>query len=167
MGNADRMPADSSKRALLGFKWKRVAAWSFLIYATISLVAFAFGLSMAAWHIYGATLEEAIETNRLVRMVVYWTTAALLYWRFAAPLHSSRLLHVLAVFALIELINAAVLLFAFGDPLADLLDPWATGRALLAAAIGWGLASVGSNNSFKPNPFHRFVQLCRRGGSIG
>ena len=128
------------------FRWKRVVAWALLIYVAISFVAFAFGVSMMAWHLYGATLEEAMETNRAIRMVCYWSTAALLYWRFAAPLGAERLQHVLAVFALIELIGVVVLVFAFGDSLADVLDPWATGRALLAACVGWGLAVLSSRS---------------------
>ena len=125
--------------------------WSLVIYVSVSLVAFLFGLSMAAWHLYGATLEEAVETNRQLRTVACWTTAALLYWRFAAPL-TRRALHVLAVFVGFELISGLVLVLAFGEPVSELWDPWALGRSVIAATVGWGLASLGSGNLSKPNP---------------
>jgi len=134
-----------------GIAWRRVLTWSMVIYISVSLVAFLFGLSMAAWQIYGLTLEEATETNRQIRIVFYWTTAALLYWRFAAPL-SRRAVNVLAVFIAYELISGLVLVFAFGDPVSELLAPWTLGRSVIAAIIGWGIASLGSNNSFKPKP---------------
>lgn len=134
-----------------GVAWRRVLTWSLVIYVSVSLVAFLFGLSMAAWHLYGATLEEAVETNRQLRTVACWTTAALLYWRFAAPL-TRRALHVLAVFVGFELISGLVLVLAFGEPVSELWDPWALGRSVIAATVGWGLASLGSGNLSKPNP---------------
>jgi hypothetical protein len=147
--------SEAATRPPNGFAWKRVLIWSFLIYFGVTLVAFASGLSMAAWHIYGDTLEEAIETSGLIRVVAYWVTGAFLYWRFAAPIRASRFLHVLVLLALVELIKAAVDMLVFGPPLAELVDPGAAGRATLAALVGWGLASLGSNQSFKPTPSAR------------
>jgi magnesium-transporting ATPase (P-type) len=135
-----------------GLDWRRILKWSLIIYVSVSSVAFFSGLSMAFWHLYGPTLEQAVETNRQVRTVAYWATAALLYWRFAVPLRSRRLLQVAMVLVLFELITALVLVLAFGNPVSELWEPWAFGRSVVAATVGLGLASLGSNNSSKPTP---------------
>ena len=137
--------------ALRPFRWRRVVVWAALIYVAAMVVGFSSGLTMGNWEIYGSTIDVAVENARLVRRVAYGAVGAILYWLLAAPVQQ-RLLHVAAVFVVVQLIDVAVSFFVFHTPAAELIDLWSLGRSLLAAAVGLGLASLGSNNSFKPNP---------------
>lgn len=106
---------------------------------------------MKYWEFYGSTMDEAIANARLVRRITYGIVGAILYWRLAVPVQK-RLLHVAAVFVTVQLIDLTVSFFLFGTPASRLIDAWGLGRSLLAAAVGLGLASLGSNNSSKPKP---------------
>ncbi len=125
--------------------------WAVLIYMAAMAIGFSSGLSMGYWEIYGWTIDEAIENARLVRRLAYGMVGALLYWRLAAPVQK-RLLHVVSAFIAVQLIDLTVSFFIFRVPAEELIDTGAIGRSLLAAAAGLGLAWLGSNNSFKPNP---------------
>jgi hypothetical protein len=131
--------------------WKRIFAWSLLIFVAANAVAFSSGLTMARWDLYGKTIEEAIANSQIVRRLAIGFVAALLYWRFALGIPAKRLLHVLAVYALVQLLDIGVSAL-FGTPANELLDPWSMARSLLAAIIGLGAASLSSNNTFKPKP---------------
>ena len=133
------------------FKWKRIFTWAVLIYAAAMVVGFSSGLSMKYWEFYGSTMDEAIANARLVRRITYGIVGAILYWRLAVPVQK-RLLHIAAVFITVQLIDLTVSFFLFGTPASRLIDAWGLGSSLLAAAVGLGLASLGSNNSSKPKP---------------
>ena len=106
---------------------------------------------MGYWEIYGSTMETAVANARLVRRIAYGVIGALLYWRFAAAIPTKRLLHVVALYVLVQLIDLCVSLL-LGTSVQDWFDPWFLGRSLLAAAVGFTVAGLGSNNSFKPKP---------------
>ncbi len=133
------------------FGWKRVLAWSVLIYMAAMPVGFVSGLTMGNWEIYGSTIDQSIENARLVRRLAYGIVGALLYWRLAAPVRQ-RLLHVTTTFIVVQLIELTASFLLFRIPAEKLIDGEAIGRSLLAAAVGLGLAWLGSNNSFKPKP---------------
>jgi hypothetical protein len=101
---------------------------------------------MGYWDVYGSTMDVAIENARLVRRIAYCAVGAILYWRLAAPVQQ-RLLHVAAVFVSVQIIDLTVSFFLFGTPARELIDVWSLGRSLLAAAVGLGIARLGSNNS--------------------
>jgi hypothetical protein len=67
----------------------------------------------------------------------------------AAPVQM-RLMHVTVVFVTVQIIDLIVSSFLFNTPTRELIDVWALGRSFLAAAVGFGLAVLGSNNFFKP-----------------
>ena len=142
----------ATNQELPGFRWGRVVAWSFLILLAVYAVGFLSGLTMTRWTIYGATIEEAVLNARLVRWIGYGVVTALLYWRFAAPLTKNRWLHVLAAFVLIKVLEMLVSAVIFRAPASELIDVGALSRSSIAALVGLGLASLGSNNSSKPTP---------------
>jgi len=133
------------------FTWKRVFAWAVGIYAAGMVIGFSSGLTMGHWQIYGSTIEEAVENARLVRRIAYGIAGAVLYWRLAASAQR-RILHVVATFAFVQLIDLTISFFLFKISARELIDAWALGRSFVAAAVGLGVASLGSNNSFKPKP---------------
>jgi hypothetical protein len=128
------------------FRWRRILAWTGLIYATVVLVGFLMGMTIVYWEIYGKTMEEAVVNARLVRRIAYFVVGAFLYWRFAAGVQSGRLAHVLALFVLVQLVDLAASI-PFGASIQAWFDPWAMGRNLLAAGIGFVLASLGEGAS--------------------
>ena len=132
----------------LAFAWRRVVAWSLLIFIAANILGFISGLSMARWEMYGDSIEQAVENARLVRRVGYGVVTALLYWRFARPLQA-RLLHVVAVFVTVQLVDLATSFFVFHAPASELVDGWALARSAAAAAVGLGLARFGSESPFK------------------
>jgi len=142
-------------------RWRRVLVWAVAINLATMLLGFLGGLSLAFWEVYGDTLEKALENARYVRLASYVAVAAILYWQFAIAAASRRWLHVAVIALAAELVGIASSLL-LGDSFAELLDPWAWARSLLALVLGWALTSLWPNNSFKPNPLRRFVDLCRR-----
>ena len=152
MENPYQSPAKTSLPSPPSFHWKRIVAWAILIFVGANLVGLISGFSMANWEIYGGTMEEAVANARLVRRIGYGVVGAILYWRFAAGVTSKLLLHAFALFVLVQIIDLAFSFFVFAIPARELVDPWAIGRSLLAAAVGTGAAWLGSNNSFKPKP---------------
>lgn len=134
------------------FHWKRVVAWAILIYATANLVGILSGFSMSHWEIYGSTTDDAIANARLVRRIGYGIVGVILFWRFGAGVTSRLLLHALALFALVQIVDLSVSYFVFSAPMTGLFDPWATARSLLAAAIGTGVAGFNAKGSGTPKP---------------
>jgi hypothetical protein len=124
--------------------WKRIVIWSLIILAGTYAVALASALTMGSWEIYGRTLEEAVANSGLVRRIAYTIVAAVLFWRFAAGVQSKRVLHVLAAYMLVQILDMSGSML-LGGSIKELFDPWAVGRGLLAATSGLGLASLGSN----------------------
>jgi len=53
---------------------------------------------------------------------------------------------------LVQVLDAALALAVFHAAGSQLIDPGSLGRSALAALVGWGLASLGPNNSSKPTP---------------
>jgi hypothetical protein len=123
--------------------WKRIVIWSLLILAGTYAVAIVSALTMGSWQMYGQTIEEAAANSRLIRRVAYSVVAALLFWRFAADIQSKRVLHVLATYILVQVLDAGMSAL-LGAPINELFDPWALGRGSLAAACGLGLARLSS-----------------------
>jgi hypothetical protein len=115
-----------------------------MILAGTYAVAIVSALTMGSWEIYGQTLEEAVANSRLIRRIAYTIVAAALFWRFAAGIQSKRVLHVLAAYMLVQILDMSVSILTGGSS-KELFDPWALGRGLLAATCGLGLASLGSN----------------------
>lgn len=149
MDNPYQPPLHPPKLSQPVFHVWRIVAWSILIYAVANMVGIASGLSMRFWDVYGDTVNEAIVSARLIRRIGYGVVGAILYWRFAVGVTSRRLLHVLVLFALVQVIDVAVSWFAFFVPIDELLDPWSLGRSLLAAAVGLGIAVLRSGKSEK------------------
>ena len=152
MENPYRAPASTSLSSPPTFHWMRVVGWSWLIFAAANLVAVISGLSMAKWEIYGATIDEAIANVRLIQRIGIGVVAVMLYWRFAAGVTSRPLLHVLALFALVQLIDHAFSLLVYAVPLRELFDVSAIGRGALAAMIGAGIAWVSSGRLSRAKP---------------
>ena len=124
--------------------WKRIVIWSLIILAGTYAVAIVSALTMGSWQIYGQTLEEAVANSGLIRRIAYTIVAAALFWRFAAGIQSKRVLHVLAAYMLVQILDMSLSIL-LGGSIKELFDPWAVGRGLLAATSGLGLASLGSN----------------------
>lgn len=124
--------------------WNRIVFGSLLILAGTYAVAMVSALTMGSWQIYGETIEEAVANSGLIRRIAYIVVAAALFWWFAAGVQSKRVLHVLAAFILVKVLDASVSVL-LGTPINGLFDPWALGRGLLAAACGLGLAIFSSN----------------------
>lgn len=151
MENPYQPPTHASDTSSPQFAWARVIAWSLLIFLAANTVGILSGLSMTRWEIYGDTIEKAVENARLIRLIAYGVAGALLYWRFASPLRN-RLLHVMAAFVTVQLIDIAVSFLVFRIPAGELVDGWALVRSAAAAAVGLGLACLGSNDSLKKSP---------------
>lgn len=134
------------------FHGKRIVAWAILIHAAANLVGVLSGFSMTLWEIYGSTLDEAIANARLVRRIGYGLVGAILFWRFGAGVTSRLLLHALALFALVQIVDLSVSHFVFSVPVTELFDPWATARSLLAATTGTGVAWFSAKGSRTPRP---------------
>lgn len=98
------------------------------------------GLSMAAWPLYGDTLEEAVARARLVRQVAYAVVGALLYWRLVAPLPCRWLSHALATFALTLAIDFVVATVLFRLPPTQYFEPGALLRGMGAMTAGLSIA---------------------------
>ncbi|MBU8977608.1 hypothetical protein JI752_015770 [Lysobacter sp. MMG2] len=125
-------------------RWRRMLVWAVLIFAAAMSIATISGLSMAYWPLYGGSMEEAVANARLVRRILYVVVGAFLYWRFAAPIHSRRLLHVVVLYLLVQLVDMGVMRFFMGATLRELFDVGALGRSLMAAALGYAAARLGS-----------------------
>lgn len=134
------------------FQWARVLVWSLLIFLAPNVIGLLSGLSMANWEIYGPTIKQALANARLVRQIVIPVVATLLYWRFAAGVTSRVLRHVLAVFALSQILDHSVSLLAFAVPVHELIDLRAVGRGVLAAMIGFGIAWLGARARANARP---------------
>lgn len=134
------------------FHGKRIVAWAILIYAASNVVGILSGFSMSHWEIYGSTMDEAIANARLVRRIGYGLVGAILFWRFGAGVTSRLLLHALALFVLVQIIDLSVSHFVFSVSVTELIDPWATARSLLAAMIGTGAAWLAAHRSLASKP---------------
>jgi hypothetical protein len=134
----------STRRATVN--WKRIVAWSLVILAGTYAVAIVSALTMGSWQIYGETLEQAVVNSGFVRRSGYVVVGAVLFWRFAAPIRSNRLLHVVVAYLIVQVLDMGTSLL-LGEAIEDLLDPWAIGRVLLAAILGFALASWSSRAS--------------------
>lgn len=125
--------------------WKRIVVWSLIILAGTYAVAIVSALTMGSWGIYGQTPEEeAVANSGIIRRSAYVVVGAGLFWWFAAEIQSKRLLHVLAAYIIVQILDMSVSIL-LGTSIKELFDPWAVGRGLLAAASGFGLASLSSN----------------------
>lgn len=144
MDNPYQTPAGVPSLPNPSFHWKRIVVWSGLIFLTANIVGFISGFTMGNWEIYGRTIEEAIANARLIRRIGYGVIGAILYWQFAAGVTSKRLLHTLALFALVQIIDLSFTFLVFSVPIDELFDPWAIGRSLLAAMAGLGIAWLSS-----------------------
>lgn len=118
--------------------WKRIIVWSLAIFAASNFIAFASGVSMKWWEIYGATIDVAVENARFVRRIGYALVGALLYWRFALGVARHRFTHVLAVSVALQVIDVLVTVIVYRAPYE--LAPWALMRNLVAAFAGYALA---------------------------
>ena len=152
MDNPYRPSDVSLPHPSISIDWKRIVVWACLIYIALSAVAFLSGLTTMDWEMYGSTMEEAAGNIWLTRRIAMGIVGVFLYWWFATGVASKRLHQVTAVFVLVQMIDLPVSYFLFGAPVGELFDAWSMGRSLLAAMIGFGLASMGSGNSFKPKP---------------
>jgi hypothetical protein len=119
--------------------WKRILVGALLVVAAANAVGFLFGLGVAFWELYGDTLEEALAVNRVARRVTVGLVSALLYWRFAAGVHSRRLANVAGVYAAVPLIDNTLWL-ALGSVPSLAGTALSLGTALPAAAAGYLLA---------------------------
>ncbi len=103
---------------------------------------------MSNWGMYGHTMEEAVDNVRLVRRICIGAACAVLYWRFVAGVSSKPLLHVAALFVLLRLIDMSLSFFVFSDPIDELFNILAIGRAFAAAVGGLVLAWIFSKQVF-------------------
>jgi hypothetical protein len=126
--------------------WKRIVIGSLVILAGTYAVAIVSALTMGSWEMYGKTLEEAVVNSSVIRRSGYFVVATVLFWRFAAKIPSKRVLHVLAAYMLVQILDMGVSIL-LGASIKELFDPWAVGRGLLAAASGLGLASLRSRRA--------------------
>jgi hypothetical protein len=140
MENPYQPPGQPLLPPVSGFHWRRVVVWSWLLLLVPTAVGLISGLSMSKWEMYAPTIEEAIASARLVRRVGIFVVTVIVFWRFAAGVTSKLLLHVLALFALEQVIELSFSLFVFEVPVRELVDGWATLRDFLAALIGFGIA---------------------------
>lgn len=124
-------------------RWKRMVAFAVAIYLAAMVIGISGGLSMAYWQLYGGTMDEAVANARLVRRVLYFVVGAVLYWRFAAPIAQRRWLHVITLFVLVQILDAAAMLL-LRETFESWFDPGSIARSLGAAAVGYALAGAGS-----------------------
>jgi hypothetical protein len=129
------------------FHWARLIAWAILIYLAANLVGVLSGISMVRWEIYGHSIDEAIANARTVRRIALFIIGIVLYWRFAAGVTSRRLLHVLALFVLVTVIDLPFDYWLYATPANQLIDPSSSARHILAALLGLGIAWLGSRRS--------------------
>lgn len=113
-----------------------------MIHAASMAVGFGFGLSVQWWLHIGDDPAETVAVAKVVRQCTYFALSVLLYWRFAAGIASRPWRHAGVLFVLLHGIDYAIAVFAFHVPLRDLVNPASTGRHLLAAAIGVGVAGL-------------------------
>ena len=128
--------------------WKRIVAWSLLIFVLEQVIGFLSGLSMSHWDIYGGTISEAVANARLVRRIVIGVAAFGLYVLFLRRIPNRRVLHALAALLLLEALDVA-LTFAFTHSLSGLLSLSGLVRDLLACALALGAVVLSSNYSVK------------------
>jgi hypothetical protein len=115
--------------------WKRIFAWSTLIYAIALIVGFSLGT------------DRASTTGVFV-------SSSTLYFYFLRPFRQGRLRHAIAAFLLVEAVDWSIPLI-FGAPVSYMLDNWASSvRHLGAALFGLTAAWLSSKSSVKPRPLH-------------
>ena len=128
--------------------WKRIFLWSLLIFVVVQIVGFCSGLSLARWEIYGGSSEQAIENARLVRRIAVAVVTFVLYLLFLRPIAKAKVLHALAVFALVQAIDI-ILSYALTRSVPELADLYVMGRGLLICLLAVGAAALSSNYSLK------------------
>ena len=120
--------------------WKRVLLWAVLAFAAVNVVGFASGIVMGLrWEIYGATMEAAVANARIARRIGYAIVIALAYWRFALGVARWRFAHVVAMFVVVQILDAALTIGVFRDAYAP--DLWGLARGFAAALTGYALAT--------------------------
>jgi len=143
-----RAVAPSSPHQSVRFSLGRVLLFSAIIYFAVMVIGFSSGLSMGFWEIYGTDIETAMENARTVRQGVVFLAYVILFWRLAAPV-DRKLLSVSCAAGIVEALSIFIEFGVFKTPAVELFELGGLVRYLLAAAIGWGLAHMGSNYSLK------------------
>jgi hypothetical protein len=131
--------------------WKRVVGWSLLLLVAASVIGFISGFIMVQSEIDPENFEQTANNYRLARRVVIAFVAILCYWRLGAGASRYRGAHIAAAFVLVQSIDIGITLL-LGAQLAEVLDPWGLVRAAVYALLGYALARLRPNNSFKPTP---------------
>jgi hypothetical protein len=144
MSNPYESPTEAIAEPVMpAVRWQRTMVWAVLIQGCAMVVGISSALSMDHWEFYGRSFEEAAANARLVRRILYGVAGAILYWRFAAGIASHRLLHVVALYLVVQVIDVGVTL-AISHSVDTWFDPWSFGRSLIAASVGYACAVIGS-----------------------
>jgi hypothetical protein len=116
---------------------KRIAAYSLLILCSALAAGFlAWQLVGTAWAITG----------------LIFISSSTWYFLFSRPITQKRLAHVAAAFFMVELMDRSIPLL-LGAPITEFFSNWRSSAYHLgAAALGFTIARLSSNKSFKPNP---------------
>ena len=131
--------------------WKRIIGWSLLMLLAANLIGLLSGFIMASSEIDVATIDQAVRNHRLFRRIAMATVAVFCYWRLGAGASTNPGAHVFAAFVVVQLADMGLAL-ALGAPIAELLEPWATLRAVGYALAGYTLAKLMPSKSSKPTP---------------
>jgi hypothetical protein len=116
--------------------WKKTLLWSALIF----LAAFGVGLSVSA-----------LNGSEAVVSIAIFASSSSLYFFFLRRT-PRRLLHALAAFITVEIIDWGIPLL-LGASFWQMLADWdSSAKHLGAAILGLTIAHLSSNNSFKPKP---------------
>lgn len=131
--------------------WKSIIGWSLIMLLAVNVIGVLSGVIMASSEIDVATIDQAVRNHRLFRRVAVATVAVLCYWRLGAGASTNPGVHVLAAFVVIQIADIGLALL-LGAPIAELLEPWATLRAVAYALAGYALAKLIPSIPSKPNP---------------
>ena len=113
--------------------WKRTLGWSLLIFFAALVV----GLSLG---------------TGLLSTIGVFASSTTLYCFFLRPIERNRIRHFVIAFLLVEAMDWIVPV-ALGAPISHMLDNWDSSlRHLGAGLLGFTIARLSSNNSFKPKP---------------
>lgn len=115
--------------------------WTLAIFAAQLIARHGYSL-LDTWRLFHASnVDSFMMMDRMALYTTYFIVDLLLFWGFASRTRDQRLRHILATVILLHAIQSAIDYFLVGKPGSELLRPSLTGRLLLAAALGFGLAS--------------------------
>jgi hypothetical protein len=131
--------------------WKRVIGWSLLMLVAINIIGTL--ITMAHSKIDPAMAAKNHMYFGLILKISIATISIFCYWRLGAGTQRYRAAHVLAAFVLAEIATIGIIIFNDLSYI-DIIDPWPLLRSIIYALVGYLLARLMPNKSFKSDPIH-------------